>query len=199
MAAPDPERPGRIIIPAGCKPWKACSTDETRPVLCHAYLREREDGWWLLATNSYIAMALKIEPLGDLAEGWVPHRALKAIAAGRMTEQVDTMSWKVTTNTGHEVIRVPGVIGEATTFPDLAAFGMWEYEPGEPAAAIGMNPRLAWRLHQALGFAGTVKGVKLERTTYKAKASDESPFRVTAGVHFPDRIGLLMPCRLDQP
>lgn len=196
MSATDPGA-ASIIIPSGCKPWKACSKDETRPVLCHAYLRERDDGWWLLATDSYIAMALKVEPRGDLAEGWVPRRALKAIAANRLTEQVDAMSWKVTTNTGHEVIRVPQLIGDTTTFPDLAKFGMWEYEPGEPATAIGMNPRLAWRLYQALGFAGTLGGAKLERTTYEAKTSGESPFRVTGGVHFPDRIGLLMPVRLD--
>jgi hypothetical protein len=192
MAAPNPDA-ARIIIPDGCKPWKACSGDETRPTLCHAYLREREDGWWLLATDSYIAAALKVEPVGDLAEGWVPRRALKAIAANRLTEQVDAMSWKVTTNTGHEVIRVPQLIGDSTAFPSLAAFGVWEYEPGEPAAAIGMNPRLAWRLHRALGF---VNGVKLERTTFNRKDAGESPFRVTAA-HFPDRIGLLMPVRLD--
>jgi hypothetical protein len=168
MTAPD-SLAARIIIPAGCKPWKACSQDETRPALCNAYLRERDDGWWLLATDAYIAAALRVEPVGDLAEGWVPRRALKALAANRPTEQVDTMQWKVTTNTGDEVIRVPGLIGEKTTFPGLAAFGMWEYEPGDPAAAIGLNPHLLWRLYQALGLTG--QGVKLERTVNKDACS----------------------------
>ena len=197
MSADNAAAAARIIIPAGSKPWKACSQDETRPVLCHAYLRKRDDGWWLLATDAYIAIALKVEPIGDLVEGWVPRRALKALAANRLAEQVDAMSWKITTNTGHEVIRVPGLIGDTTTFPDLAAAGMWEYEPGEPAAAVGLNPRLLWRVHQACGLAGS-EGVKLERTTYKDKDAAESPFRVTFGVHSPDRIGLLMPVRLDR-
>lgn len=189
-----------ITLPTGCKPWEACSEDQTRPVICHGYLRERDGAWWLLTTDSYIACALKVETTGDVREGWVSRNAMEAMHKAypvRQGEQVSETAWKIRTNEGHQTFDL-APIDAPKGYPDMAILGMWEYEPGDALDAIGLDPRFLSRLVQALGFDnGLLGGVELRFTGNPARGSAECPIRVTGGVHFPERIGLQMPVRLD--
>jgi hypothetical protein len=181
--------PATILLPDGCRPHKATSRDAARPALCHGYLRQRGEEWWLLTTDSYIACALKVTVTGDVQEGWVPRSVLKRIARDPFfsrPEQVGPAAWKVTTGEGRSTIEIT----PPKRFPDLEKIGVWDTSPGGPLTRIGLDPRLLQRLTWALGLF--TRGVQLEFTS-----GAESPIRVTGGIHFPDRIGLQMPLRLD--
>lgn len=208
--ANDPDATGpttkpTIILPAGVRPARACSSDTTRPMLCHAYLREREDGWWLLATDAYIAAAIKVEAKGDVVEGYVPFGALSDMRYGGLAnEQVSATAWAVLTERGRIVYEIPEpVVSSAKPYPDFNVLGMWEGEPAEPVAVIGMNPRFARRLALALGIARH-DGCRFEmRKAPGIARPPQSPdlpamMRVTGGYRYPDRIGLLMSVRLSE-
>lgn len=188
-----------IALPNGCEPWKACSDDHSRPVICHGYLRQHDGAWWLLTTDSYIACALKVRTSGDVREGFVPREAMEAMAEVRpvpQAEQINDRAWKVSVGDGHATFDLSSLVAPKG-YPDLAKLGMWDYEPGAPLGAIGLDPRLTVRLSQALGFESPLRGIALEFTSYKGKPPTESAIRVTGGAHFRDRIGLQMPVSLD--
>lgn len=188
--------PATILLPDGCKPHKATGRDTTRPALCHGYLRQRDGDWWLLTTDSYIACALKVQVTGGVQEGWVPRSVLKLMAKEPQfifrPEQISTTAWKVTTAEGHATIEIDAPSKE---YVDLEGCGMWRATPGHPLTSIGLDPRLLLRLTKALGMP--CRGVQLRFTTHKLKATGVSPIQVTGGAHFPDRIGLQMPIRMD--
>lgn len=187
--------PPEIYLPTDCQPVKATSRDSYRPALRHAYLRRRDDGWWLLATDSYIALAINVQTAGEIVEGWVPRAVLKHMHGRGIysAEQLSATAWKLvdggTTMTFD--VRAPTL-----DFPDLSKLGLWEYEAALGVSEIGMDPALTLRLSEGLGLKYV--GVRLEFTTVDIKGAQVSPMRVTGGIHhFPERVGLQMPVKLD--
>ncbi len=185
---------GSIVIPHRCKVSQVCSKDYTRPILTHAYLRGREDGLWICATDGYIACAVRVSSdVRDAEEGWVPIGALRHMEAGRAAVQMSHTAWRITTNDGYATFDVLPTVTEDNVFPDLEKLNVWGTEGTfEPAfvLAMGINPKLMARLGAGLGahdygcrfeFMGALK-----------------PIRVTP-LSSPDadRVGLHMPIRLD--
>lgn len=136
---------GQILIPKGCKPSKACGTDQTRPILLHAYLRKRDNDTWLCMTDSYIAVALKVE--GDVEEGYVPIGALRLMENGKTGTQVSTTAWKVRMPDGTLTFDC----GQTHQFPDFAGLGVWDTFESGAVDAIGMNGEMMARISAALG------------------------------------------------
>ncbi len=152
---------GTLELPAGCKPSKACSTDETRPTLCHGYLVKRDDGVWLCATDSYIAVALRVAgPSSDLTEGWVPITVLRHLEEQdypAKAEQISTTAWRFSVDdvtVTHDLDKLPGSYP-----PNIANIGMWDDEPGIALDSICLAPGLTARIGEALG-AGHMGGLR---------------------------------------
>jgi hypothetical protein len=178
-----------IALPGGCKPSMACSTDETRPRITHGYLRRRDDELWLYATDSFIAVGLKVE--GNATEGWVPRPALEALERGAMCEQITPTAWRVREQ--HAVVTYD--IGEAVVpndkgramFPPMDSFLHDEREPSE-VSTVAFDPALTVRLAEALGAR---RGVSFH-------FGSGQPVRVSAnGRSVAERIGVQMPVRAD--
>lgn len=194
MAAPT------IVIPAGARPSKACSRDTTRPVICHAYLKRRDDGLWLLATDSYIACALKVTAQPEAEEGFVPFGALKLMQRGHRGEQVSDMEWRVRTDLGMVTFDIDLVLSNAKPFPDFYKLGVWGGEAAGPVTTVGMNAHLTRRLAQALGIDEN-NGCRYDMRAIPMTAPPSSGdlpamLRVTGGYRYPGRIGVQMPVRL---
>jgi hypothetical protein len=136
-----------IVVPKGCKPSKACGTDRTRMTLCHAYLQRHADNWWLCMSDSYIAVALKVEAKGEVVEGWVPIGALRLMEAGKPGMQVSPTAWKVLTDDGSLTFDC----GDLGTFPDFAGLGVWTKPECAELAEVGMNTDLMAKIGLALG------------------------------------------------
>lgn len=184
-----PAEPRWITLPHGCKPSVACGTDERRPALLHAFLRRRDDGLWLLATDSYIAVALKVS--GDAEEGWVPREALERMEAGERGTQVSATAWTVTAPFG------------LTTF-DFAAAESWRpptvekilWGDREPQAMtdvvldLALTERLARAIGVDKGGPGGSWGCRMELTGAEGPMR-VTPLRDTSG----DRFGVQMPVR----
>ena len=136
---------GTITIPTRCKPSKACSTDRTRPTLCHAALQRHDGSLWICATDNYIAVAVKVE--GDADEGRVPIGALRLMERGLPAVQVSETAWKVQTNDG----AVTFDCGDIRNFPDFKGLGVWDKPEGAGVEAIGIHPVLMARIGLALG------------------------------------------------
>ncbi len=192
-----------IILPPGVRPAKACSRDTSRPILCHAYLREREDGWWLLATDAYIAVAIKVQTQGEIVEGYVPFDTLAHMRWGeRVVEQLSPTAWRAFTDRGtatHDVGELVATVKKP--YPDFEKLGMWEGEPAEPQAELGLNARMTRRLVKALGIAkhhGCRYDLRKPPYWSHAESAPEAMIRVTGGHRYPDRVGLQMPVRLGE-
>lgn len=188
--------PPMIYLPSNCRPAEACSRDDARPArpaLRHGFLVQRDDGWWLCATDAYIAVAIKVTTTGEgLQEGWVPRQILKLMRTAQRAEQISTTGWTV--NYGPTKTTVE--IRDLGTFPDLAKLGLWGTDEEVPVSHIGFDPGLSLRLQRAM-FSDGLVGVRLAFTKYKLKDREHSPMRMTGGKHHPDRVGLQMPVRLD--
>lgn len=181
-----------ITIPHRCKLSKVCSTDLTRPVLTHAYLRRRKDGMWLCATDSYIACAVRVA--GDADEGWVPIAALRLMERGQKNEQISETAWKVWVNDGTVTFDAEPNITGSSEPPDMGKPGidLWGEHGTRTATdvgAVGINPKLMERLGAGLGahsygcrfdFYGDLRPILVTPLS--------SPER--------DRIGLQMPIRI---
>lgn len=50
-------------IPKGMKPWLVLSRDQTRPMLTQAAIVHVNKRWWLIATDSYSAVAIAVEQM----------------------------------------------------------------------------------------------------------------------------------------
>lgn len=154
-----PSAPGSITIPAKCKPSQGASTDRTRPVLTQAYLRRHDGDLWLCTTDSYIAVAVKVE--GNAQEGYIPIGALRLMERGQKAEQISTTAWKVWTKEGTVVFDCEEFVSGKTAYPDLSKLGIFDApdknpnDPIEPDKAgrwqIGMNPLFMKRMADALG------------------------------------------------
>jgi hypothetical protein len=151
---------GTFIFASICRPWAACSNDETRPVLCHPYLRRRNDGLWLLASDSYIAAAIKVNEgtEGTVQDGFVPRKVAKLIRRGCEATQLSPTAWKVIVEPGyHEATYdVAGLgIGTESKFPDLESIGLWDGPkagaPFDDDIRLKFDPALTQRLNVALG------------------------------------------------
>ena len=136
---------GTITIPKGCKPSKACSTDYTRQRLLHAAVRRHGGALWLLMTDSYVAVALKVE--GDANEGIVPIGALRLMEQGKSAVQVSATAWCVATPDGN----VTFDCGDVGDFPDFASLGVWDKPEITNLGEVGMNPALMAKIGAALG------------------------------------------------
>lgn len=195
MSTPKPS----IVIPKGCKPSKGCGTDQTRPLLCHAYLQQRGDDWWVLATNGYFAVAIKVEP-GDrthkLQEGTIPVGALKLMEANPKWDrwQVSKTAWAVETPDGVLTFDVASLkLGEFPDF-DTALISMWGPGRGESDEPIGVNAEFLSAIGVALGLTG--------RRNYAPmiikRHGHLKGIHVLAGTTpTGDRRAVLMPVRLD--
>jgi hypothetical protein len=98
-----------IQIPYGCRPSKACDPGGPRPILEHARLAQRGEDWWLIATDSFIAVALKVTTYGDVQEGWIPYKALRQLERGRTVEQLSATTWRLA---GHGYTEVRYDLGD---------------------------------------------------------------------------------------
>lgn len=185
--------PGTITIPAHCKPSKAVSPERTRPVICHAYLRRRDGDLWLCATDSYIAVAVKVT--GDAQEGFVPVGALRLMERGQKAEQVSKTAWKVWTNEGTVVFDIADKVDGAVAYPDFDKLNVFDGPEADKAPlspngkfAIGIDHELIKRVGDSIGgkrglrfeFTGPLRAVRL--------------VPLQAGT---DRVGLCMPIRLE--
>lgn len=177
---------GTLTLPNRCKPSKACSTDWTRPNLCHAYLRDRgKDGTWLCATDSYIATAIKVDGHG-LVEGWIPIGALRLMERGKNGTQISDAAWRVETSEGVVTYDITADV-QGSKYPDFDSLGLWDKRKQGAIGEIGMSPRLMAKIGDALGADNY--GCRFEFTT------DLKSIRVTP-LNGEDRIGLQMPVRL---
>jgi hypothetical protein len=170
-----------IVIPKGCKPSKACGTDRTRPLLCHAYLRRHDDRWWLCMTDSYIAVALRVECNG-VEEGFVPIGALRLMESGKPGEQVSDTAWKVQTPDGALTFDC----GPMGRFPDFAGLGLWEKGEAASLDSIGMNGELMAKINAALGartglrmtFKGPLRPIYVEPLGFDHGVALQMPIRM---------------------
>lgn len=184
----------------GCKPSCVVSRDETRPMLCHAYLREHGGAMWLLATDSYRAVALKMGPVTNapaLQEGWVPYSVLKLVQKGHAARQVSTFAWSV--DRGREVVihDIEKAVGTYhKDYPDFETLGVWEPKELEKDKAfkratefaIGFDPSLLIGVQKALG--GYRPGCRI---TCRGPLI---PMRVDCGQHKDERLAILMPVKV---
>lgn len=181
-----------FTLPHGARPWKAASKDETRPVLCHGWLRERNDGWWLLTTDSYIACAVKVQTTGEIMEGQVPRAVLKLMhKGGDLAAQLPDRAWRVRYDGCEWTLRLPDA---PPKFPNLAALGMWDDPDGGSTDTIGLDSRLSCRLQQAMGSHET--GLCLRFTAGPNGDPKTSVVCVCPTGEPGDRRGLQMPVRL---
>ncbi len=176
-----------ILVPKGCKPSKACSTDRTRPILTHAYLRRHDGALWLCVTDAYVAVALKVEAGPDVTEGFVPVGALKMLEAGRHGEQMSPTAWRIVTPDGLLTFDCGDLHGRAPgQFPDFANLGVWDKPDAGCVEAVGMNTDFMHRIGQALGARG---GCRMDFV------SQLRPIWITPLGH-DGRVALQMPIRL---
>lgn len=188
-----PTQEGSFAWPSGGpRPWKACG-GPTRPALHHGYLHRRDDGLWLVMTDSYIAATIRVT--GDASPGYVPRDVMKHMTKGAQAVQLSATSWRVELRDGHRIYDLARRIYDPSDASDGSAVaasleksGLWaEIQDLEvaPAAVVAFDPQLTLRLMQALGIRG---GALLHLT------GDHKPMRVTSP-HYTDRIGLQMPMR----
>ena len=181
--AQQPAAPGTLVIPKGCKPSKACGTDRTRPMLCHAYLRKHDDAMWLCMTDSFIAVALRVET--DAIEGFVPIGVLKLMETGKEGVQVSPTTWKVTVPDG--TLTFDCADPRVAKFPDFENLGVWDRQESNAVDAIGMNGDMMARISAELGARN---GLRVDFL------GPLRPLRVTP-LGFDVGVALQMPIRLD--
>ena len=189
---------GKITIPAKCKPSKVVSTDGTRPIIQHAFLRRRDDEYWLLATDSYVAVAINVRGEGQLIDGFIPVGALRLMERGQDAEQISATAWKVSTPDGQVTFDIEDRVRGAREFPNFDQYGLWEKPQVDDKAlsqrakgdpfAVGINPDLMKKIADGLGANGY--GCRFEI------AAPLKPIRVTPLQATGDRVGLQMPIRL---
>lgn len=205
METPPVEK-GCIRIPYGCELSAALCDDDSRPILRHAYLTQRDDEWWLNATDSYIAVSVRVRAGEGVREGQVAGDILRTVERDSdphycpVIRQTDD-GWEVASNGSTATYRC--ALPEGKRYPDLARLGMWDpdqlteakrrgipdakHDPGG-AVLVGMDSELLARAASALG-AGQV-GVEVHHP--------RKPVRLVAlarmtGDVLPGRAGLLMP------
>lgn len=181
-----------IRLPSSkCRPSEATSRDETRPILTHAYLKQRDDGMWLLASDSVIAVAIKVETTGDVEEGYIPRRALRMMERGRYVVQTAPNAWEHVRGDGER--RTWTV--DLGPFPDLSKLFeglLWDGsalpEVGADGGLVGFDPDLAHRATMALG------GWSYEPVT----AQWYGPVKAIRWSCATDRFALQMPIKLSE-
>jgi hypothetical protein len=189
-----PAEPRWITLPRGCKPSVVCGTDEQRPALLHAFLRKRDDGLWLLATDSYIAVALKVN--GDAEEGWVPREALERMEAGERGTQVSATAWTVTMPYGRTTFDFAAGDGSVKRPTESLEKILWGEREPSATTDVALDPALTERLSRAIGAdkGSGYWGCRLELT------GDTGPMRVTPlGDTSGERFGVQMPVRRVDP
>lgn len=178
------QQPRYIVLPHGCEPSVVCSTDRTRPVLLHGYLRRRDDDLWLYATDSFIVVGLKVD--GDAREGWVPRPVLEALERGDLAEQVSETAWRVGMDGMAVTYDIAGQVGDVP-FPTVSTFLHDDMEP-EAVQSVGLDPALTDRLALGLGarwgvvlsFSGQLRAFRVTSTGYPAtqRVGAQMPVRV---------------------
>lgn len=184
---------GTFTFPSLCRPWKACSTDETRPAFCHPYLYRRDDGLWLCASDTYIAVAVKVNegPGAPVQDGFVPRKVAKLVRRGCEAKQLSATAWSVVVEPPyHEATYdLAGVLGsKPTSLADkLESVDLWGESSVASSKSFGeritfaFNPTLTEHIHQALG------GMSLKATVVGPLAAIRYRARYSMGV------GLQMP------
>lgn len=190
-----PTAPGTFEVPARCKLSRVLSADPTRPILTHAFLRRRKDGGtWLLATDSYHAAAIKIEPEGDLVDGFVPAGALRLMERGQKAEQLSPYAWRVETSEGLVTYDVEALLRGSVDFPDFEKLNVWtppsdSLVDGEKGYEFGVNPTFLISASAAIGLA------KFEGLRIKSYGPLR-PLYVYGSTSSTDRVGVVMPVRV---
>lgn len=184
-ATTDPvvEKVKTIVLPAKCTPSAVCSRDQTRPILCHAYLKQRDDGLWLYATDSFVAIALKVE--GDAEEGYIPRGALKAMENRKLVVQDGPNTWSRTTKRSGATHTQTWSV-DLGPFPDLATLGMFDRDPHDPCPdPVCFDAGLLASVGAALGNNGLIIDC----------IGPLQPIKLAANHHPDERLGILMPIR----
>lgn len=183
-ADPEPQTtPGSITIPPRCKPSKVCSTDRTRPVLCHAYLVEHDGALWVCAADGYIAVAVKVD--GHAAEGWIPIGALRLMERGQDAEQISPTAWRVQTNEGVITFDIEADV-KGATFPDFKGLGVWDKREEGSVDAVGMNTKFMQRIGEAIGaehgcrfeFIGPLRPIRVTSLGHDGRVALQMPIRL---------------------
>lgn len=180
----------QIRLPYRCRPSKACSRDDSRPLFGHAWLKGRDDGMWLLATDSYVAVALKVT--GDeLVEGFIPFAALGAIERQELVSQVSPTAWVVAHDGMTEVTYDVGDrldFGSLPDFDKVCGGALFADGPDLTGAPFAIGARNLRRIGKALG----------NDVLQFRSGGGEEPVRVL-GQNQPECRGLLMPIRVISP
>lgn len=180
---------GTISIPHRAQPSAACSKDHTRPILRHGYLRRRDDGsMWLLATDSYLAVAVKVQ--GDAKEGWVPVAAMRLLERGQAGEQLSATSWRIQTNEGAVTYDIEAQVAGSTNFPCFEKLGVWgeDERPEGDFNKFGVNPKFVERVGRAVGGTENI---------HLHLAGPLKPIRIRSRFLGDDAAALLMPIRIE--
>jgi hypothetical protein len=187
---------GTFTFPSMCRPWKACSRDETRPALCHPYVYRRGDDLWLCATDTYVAVAVKVSE-GDGApvrDGFVPREVAKLIRRGHKAEQLSETAWTVTVSSYHEATYdLAGLLGSKPTpiSEKLESVNLWGDTPVastkgfDERITFAFNPTLTEHIHQALGGYG---GLRATVVGPLAAIRYESRYSLGRGLQMPIRL-----------
>lgn len=183
---------GTISIPARCKPSRALGTDVTRSVLTHAYLRRRQGALWLCATDSYIAVALKVE--GDAQEGYIPASALKQMERGKHGEQISETAWRIQTEPyATTTFDVTDQLAGSKGYPNFDDLHVWDdvtYVWNGDPVSVGINPDLMKRIGDSFGTGDHI-GCRFD------VPGPLKPIRVTPLRSSIEGVALQMPVRLN--
>jgi hypothetical protein len=158
-------------------------------------LTKRKDGMWLVTTNSYLALAVKVRDQ-DATEGYIPIGALKAMERGQAGEQLSFTAWRVQTEPyAITTFDIGDVVSGATPFPVESVEGhLWGDVPksefnGE--VAVGLNPDFLKAIDIAFGHGRYGPSCRLDMT------APLRPIRVTSTRPDIEAVAALMPVRLN--
>lgn len=164
-----------MLVSKTAKLEKVCSKDQTRPVLCNAYVHVDETGAATLqATNSYALVRVPVTLEDGDTPGFVPASVLTEARKGtdRYTSDVTISAngdLSYTTKDGGTVT-VPRV--DVGQFPNAAQL----YPEELSSFAIGVNPRLLLDAAEAMGAADGIV-LQFARTRDSSIECDSDPLR----------------------
>lgn len=175
-----------VWLPPGCRPSKVCSpTEDNRPHLHHGWIKRRGDDMWLLATDAYIVVAIKVE--GDAVEGVVPFEALECIERREFVCQISPTAWRVGGDAFTEITYDVGDrlnIDRLPDFDKIVGGALFSEDEGI-TGTVALDPQKFARLGEALG---DLHGLHI------VQASGNDPVKVLA-YGDPNRRGMVMPLR----
>jgi hypothetical protein len=148
------------LLPARAKPSKSASTDETRPILTYAELRQRNDAWELVTCDSYqlarVPLQVIAEPNGDEPDGDPLTPGPISAAALKEIEKARSRGFRA--NGTVAPCNTNGVpLGQTFARPtDVGQFPAWDQLTPDPPSEcdtflLRVNAKLLYALSQSIG------------------------------------------------